>query len=152
MQKNELIIQGYKVNNMKKDVYNLTNSQQSIWLTEQYLKGTSIGNITGIVSIQEKVDIEKLRASIFEFVKRNDAMRTRIIIEDGTPKQYFLNNDDFKFSIHATNVLSKKDVSSLAQKIAKTPFNLIDSNLFKFEIFVFPNQQARNCNFYSSYN
>ena len=136
---------------IKKDVYDLTNAQQSIWLTEQYLKGTSIGNISGIVNIQEEVDISKLTTSIREFVKRNDAMRTRIIIKNGVPKQYFMDNEDFEFPIHITNVVSKKDVSSLAQKIADTPFNLIDSNLFKFELFVFPNKQARNGYFYSPY-
>lgn len=43
---------------------NLTNSQKSIWVTEQYYKGSSINNICGTAIIDEKVDFEKLRESI----------------------------------------------------------------------------------------
>ena len=71
---------------MKKDVYELTNSQKSIWLTEQYLKNTSIGNITGKILINEKINVEKLITSIQEFVHRNDSMRTRLLVENGVPK------------------------------------------------------------------
>lgn len=134
---------------MKNTIYDLTNAQQSIWLTEQYLKNTSIGNITGIVTINEEVDINKLKSSIFEFVKRNEAMRTKIIIESGVPKQYFESIEEFKFSVNITKLSSKKDVSILAKKTARTPFNLIDSNLFNFEIFILPNKHARSCDFYS---
>ena len=73
---------------MKKDVYELTNAQKSIWLTEQYLKNTSIGNITGKISIYEKINLEKLTLAIQEFVRRNDSMRTKLFIDQGTPKQY----------------------------------------------------------------
>ena len=45
---------------MKKDVYELTNPQKSIWLTEEFYKGTAINNIGGNLLIREKVDFEKL--------------------------------------------------------------------------------------------
>mgnify|MGYP001864335856 CR=1 FL=1 len=119
-----------------KDVYDLTNAQNSIWLTEQYLKGTSIGNISGIIYIDQKVDVLKLTTSIREFVNRNDSMRTRIFVEDGTPKQFFDDTIDFEIPMH--QLASKKEVDVLAKKIASTPFNLINSNLFSFDIFTFP--------------
>ena len=40
---------------------NLTNSQKSIWVTEQYYKGSSINNICGTAIIDEQVDFEKLK-------------------------------------------------------------------------------------------
>ena len=39
---------------------NLTNSQKSIWVTEQYYKGSSINNICGSATIEEQIDFEKL--------------------------------------------------------------------------------------------
>ena len=122
---------------MKKDVYELTNAQKSIWLTEQYLKNTSIGNITGKILINEKINVEKLITSIQEFVRRNDSMRTRLLVENGVPKQYF--NDFSNFPIETKKVNSQEEVDELAAKLATTPFSLIDSNLFQFTIFVFPN-------------
>ena len=35
---------------------NLTNSQKSIWVTEQYYKESSINNICGTAIIDEQVD------------------------------------------------------------------------------------------------
>ncbi len=122
---------------MKKDVYELTNAQKSIWLTEQYLKNTSIGNITGNIAIHEEINIEKLVLSIQEFVRRNDSMRTKLLLEDGIPKQYF---DDFSdFPIEIKKVTSQEEVDTLANKLATTPFTLLESNLFTFYIFIFPN-------------
>ena len=43
---------------------NLTNAQKSIWVTEQYYRGSSINNICGSSVIQEKVDFDKLEESI----------------------------------------------------------------------------------------
>lgn len=136
---------------IKKDVYELTNAQKSIWLTEQYSKGTSIGNISGIVSINEKIDIQKLETSIREFVRRNDSMRTRIFVDNGIPKQYFNKYEDTDFFININKVTTKKDVNYLAKKLATTPFKLFESNLFKFDLFIFPDGQGRSINFYSSY-
>lgn len=125
---------------MKNDVYELTNSQKSIWLTEQYLKNTSIGNITGRILIFEKINTEKLILSIKEFVRRNDSMRTKLFIENETPKQFFDDFDnlsDFPIAIH--QVKSEQEATQLANTIAHTAFSLIENNLFKFDIFVFPN-------------
>jgi len=45
---------------MSKNMYDLTNPQKSIWLTEQFYKGTSIENITGTVIVSQKVDFKAL--------------------------------------------------------------------------------------------
>lgn len=122
---------------LKKDVYGLTNPQMSIWLTEQYLKGTSIGNISGVISIKEKINVDKLKLSIYEFVKRNDSLQTKITIENGLPEQYFDKNIDF--SIKVNEVDNENDVESLIRCMASKPFNLIESNLFNFELYTFSN-------------
>ena len=40
---------------MKKDVYELTNPQKSIWYTEQFYKGSSVNTICGTAYINEVV-------------------------------------------------------------------------------------------------
>ena len=42
----------------------LTNSQKSIWVTEQYYKGSSINNICGYAIIEEQIDFDKLEEAI----------------------------------------------------------------------------------------
>lgn len=43
---------------MKKDVYELTNPQKSIWYTEQFYKGSSVNTICGTAYINEVVDFK----------------------------------------------------------------------------------------------
>ena len=45
----------------------LTNSQKSIWVTEQYYRGSSINNICGTAIIEEKIDFEKFTFYILCF-------------------------------------------------------------------------------------
>ena len=42
---------------MKKQTYELTNPQKSIWYTEEFYKGTPINNISGTVIIPKKVNL-----------------------------------------------------------------------------------------------
>ena len=77
---------------------NLTNSQKSIWVTEQYYKGTSINNICGTAVIDEKVDFEKLEKSIEIVCQKHDNFRLKLEIEDGDVKYLivFDNNRQIK--------------------------------------------------------
>ena len=80
---------------MKKDVYELTNPQKSIWLTEEFYKGTAINNICGNLIIREKVNFEKFKKAINLFVKTNESFRLKFFIEDSTPKQYVSDYSEF---------------------------------------------------------
>ena len=50
------------------NLYNLTNPQKSIWLTEQYYKGSNINNICGSLTIKQPLDFEKFKQAIQLFV------------------------------------------------------------------------------------
>lgn len=121
---------------MEKKTYELTNAQKSIWLTEEYQKGTSIGNISGLVEIHEKIDEKKLEQSIKEFIKRNDSMRTKIIVEEGSIKQIFEDYKDLDIEIH--QIKTKEELGQKAEEIAKTPFKLQKSLLFNISIYKYP--------------
>ena len=65
----------------------LTNSQKSIWVTEQFYKGTSINNICGTAIIEEKVDFEKLKKAIEIVINKHDNFKIKLSIKDGEVKQ-----------------------------------------------------------------
>ncbi|MBR3255666.1 MAG: amino acid adenylation domain-containing protein [Clostridia bacterium] len=121
----------------KKDVYELTNPQKSIWLTEQYYKGTNINTICGTIFFKENVDVNLLQKTVIKYIKLNDAMRTRIIAEGGTPKQY-INNDKIS-EIEVYNLNTIQELHELENKISKNPFNIIDSDLYIFKVFKLKN-------------
>ncbi len=121
---------------MSKSMYSLTNPQKSIWLTEQFYKGTSIENITGSVTVLNSVDFDSLKKAINLFVKKNDSFRLKFIIKDDTIMQYI---DDFtEFDIETVLVESDIDVKSLERKICDIPFETLEHFLFAFKLFKFP--------------
>lgn len=120
---------------MKKELYDLTNPQKSIWLTEQFYKDTTIGNISGTLMIKEKVNFELLEKAINKFIERNDSLRLKIIVEKGIPKQFV---DEYSY-VDIEKVDSNPDNISLLEKdIISKPFNILDSFLYRFTIIKFP--------------
>ena len=62
---------------MENKTYDLTNPQKSIWTTEQFYEGSVVNNLCGTVSINEVVNFDILKKTIFRFVEDNDAFRTK---------------------------------------------------------------------------
>ena len=116
-----------------KELYELTNPQKSIWVTEEFYKGTSIENIAGTAMISQKVNFDKLKEAINLFIKTNDSFRLKFIRRNNSVKQYI---DDFSpFSFETIEVETDKDIKKLEKELAETPLELIDSYLFKFKLF-----------------
>ena len=57
---------------LKKDVYNLTNSQKNIWDTEMFFNNSNLNNVGGYVFIEEKVNFKFLEKALNLYVQRND--------------------------------------------------------------------------------
>ena len=119
---------------------NLTDSQKSIWVTEQYYKGSSINNICGTAIIDEKVDFEKLRKSVEIVCQKHDNFRLQLNIEDGEVKQVLSEQKEIK--IDTIDVASPKELEKEREKIVRTPFKLENSELYKFYIFKFKNGEG----------
>ena len=119
---------------------NLTNSQKSIWVTEQYYRGSSINNICGFAIIEEQIDFEKLERAIEIVYQKHDNFRLQLKIEDGEVKQVLSEKKEIK--IDTINVANPKELEKQAEKIVRKPFKLENSELFKFYIFKFKNGQG----------
>ena len=114
---------------------NLTNAQKSIWVTEQYYKGSSINNICGSAVIQEKVDFDKLEESIELVCKKHDNFWLEFKLVDGEVKQVL--SERKKIQIDTVDIAGQNDLKNEINKISRTTFKLENSKLFKFYIFKF---------------
>ena len=113
---------------------NLTNAQKSIWVTEQYYKGSSINNICGTAVIQEKVDFEKLKESIQIVCKKHDNFWLEFKLNKGNVEQVL--SEKKEIQIDTINIAGKNQLETERNKIVKTKFTLENSKLFKFYIFI----------------
>ena len=119
---------------------NLTNSQKSIWVTEQYYKGSSVNNICGYAIIEEKIDLDKLKKAIQIVCQKHDNFWLQLKIEDGEVKQFLSERKEVE--IVSINVANPDELEEKIQEIVKIPFKLEESELFKFYIYKFENGQG----------
>ena len=121
---------------MESNLYNLTNPQKSIWFTEQFYKNTPMENITGCVTILDKLNLKALQRAINLFVQKNDSFRFKFILKDDKVLQYLSSFSEFEIE----NVLVKtnQDVKKLENQMANTVFEVLDNLLFSFKTFTFP--------------
>lgn len=117
-------------------MYNLTNPQKSIWLTEQFYKNTPMENITGCVTVLEKLNLKALQKAINLFVEKNDSFRLKFILKDDNVFQYLSSFSEFEIE----NILVKTnhDVKKLENQMSNTVFEVLDNLLFSFKTFTFP--------------
>ncbi|HEY9430810.1 MAG TPA: amino acid adenylation domain-containing protein, partial [Blastocatellia bacterium] len=65
----------------------LSFAQQRLWFLDQLAPNNPFYNISGAVSLEGKFDLEALERSVNEIVRRHEALRTKIVVEAGTPVQ-----------------------------------------------------------------
>ena len=119
---------------------NLTNAQKSVWVTEQYYKGSSVNNICGTAIIEEKVDFKKLEQAIELVCKKHANFKLQMKLKDGNIIQELSDKVDCK--IEFIDVCNLEELEQIRKKIVRKPFNIENSYLFKFYIFKFTNGQG----------
>lgn len=125
---------------MKNGFYGLTNPQKSIWYTEEVFKGTPIENITGTVIIKKEVNFKLLEKAIHIFVEKSDSFRLQFSIRGSELYQHIEEYNKNPLDIIA--VASEADLKDKAEKIAETPFNVLNSFLFDFKLIRFPDNHG----------
>ncbi|MBC8062862.1 MAG: amino acid adenylation domain-containing protein [Clostridiaceae bacterium] len=114
--------------------YNLSQSQKSIWQTEKFYPGTSIGNIAATMKIKGKIDYFILEKAINIFVEKNDAMRIQVVEDNGIPKQYVSIYSYSEIDFFDFNNCDIKQYYFWNEEQTKKPFKLNDSVLYYFAI------------------
>ena len=86
----------------------LTYSQKSIWVTEQYYKGSSVNSICGTAIINEKVDFEKLKESIQIVCKKHDNFWLEFKLNNGNVEQVL--SEKKEIQIDTINIVGKNQL------------------------------------------
>ena len=123
-----------------KKIYELTEPQKSIWVTEQFYKGSTINNICGTAIIKEKVNCELLEKAIKEVLCKNDIFKIKILVENDNPRQYISEDVNQKITIYEVN--GYDELEEIREKVVSTPFDLLNSYLYNFYIFKLPKNQG----------
>lgn len=118
-------------------LFNLTDQQKNVWNSEMFYSGTDINNIGGYLLINETVDFPLLEKAVNIYVQNNEAIRYHFKNKDEYTVQKCIEYLPFKLDI--ISIQTMNDLSKLTTKLVTKPFNVIDSNLYNFHLFKFPN-------------
>ena len=121
----------------EKEMFELTTPQKSIWMMEQFYKGTNINNICATLTINMDVDMEKLNKAINIFVQNNKSFGLNFKVSNGELKQYFTELKDIKFE--RVKLKDEKEVKELAIKTAEEIFDIKGERLFTFKLYKLEN-------------
>lgn len=114
-------------------MYELTNPQKGIWLTEQYFQNTTINNICGSVTIKQDTDLNLLNTAINIFIQNNDSFKLRFKQDKTNLLQYFSKDENYNFEI--LTIDKESQIEEQSKKMVNTRFDLINSRVFDFKLF-----------------
>ncbi|MGE5473425.1 MAG: thioester reductase domain-containing protein [Ignavibacteriales bacterium] len=119
-----------KSENNSVQYYPLTYPQKAMWYTEKVHPGTSIGNVSYTIKFKGEIDYRLLEKSLNIFIENNDAMRLRVIEENGEPKQYVSEHIYHRFELFDFSGKNIEELYKWEEQQSQIPFELIDSDLF----------------------
>ena len=136
---------------MEKDVYELTNPQNSIYLSEQFTN-TPMNNIVGTMFFKKDIKVDLLKEAVNLTIKNHQAMRTRIFKDDKNndmPMQYFIDFSPFEIPVFDFSKDTMEDFRGFQKQYAKKIFDIYDNDLYEFIICILPNDEiALVCRFH----
>ncbi|WP_198015874.1 non-ribosomal peptide synthetase [Paenibacillus sp. HW567] len=123
--------------------YPLTHPQQRIWAIEQIYPQTPLHNIGGTIQIKGPVQFSLLEKAIALFIQSHDALRLRMAVQNGEPRQYIDHDNDFpvEFIDFSTCREPEREFAGWVESIAQKPFVLENERLFYFAMFTVSDRQ-----------
>lgn len=125
---------------MEKKLYDLTNPQKSILLTEEYFKGTNINNICGTANIEDEVNFDLLKKAISILIANHDSFHFKLVIDNNEVKQYLDKVSNYEAEIIDIN--SKDEISKLENSLLNHVFDIYNGDLFCVKIFRLPDNRG----------
>ena len=106
----------------------LSSWQQSIWFLDQMEPGSDAYNRAKQLRLTGALDVAALRASLAEIFRRHEVLRSRVVIEDGSPAQRVMTEYELALPLIDLGELSpaqrEAKYSEVATAAARAPFEL----------------------------
>jgi len=106
----------------------LTFSQLAHWNVYQLGERCSLRQIASATRLRGRLNVDLLRKSFADIIRRHDSLRTRITVVDGVPTQEIAESDDFELRIDDLTTLSESlrevEVKRIIDKFILQPINV----------------------------
>lgn len=119
---------------MEKEIYNLTFSQNNIWLMDRMYHHDDATTITGVVQLRKNFNVYFCEACINQIVKSNDAMRIQIKMKDSQVYQTIRNYTYEKVEIVDMTLWDSEKKEQYIKEITATKIDTFADRLYEFKI------------------
>ncbi len=109
----------------------LSFSQQRLWILDQLEDNSAAYNVPYALSLKGELNINALQRSINTLVKRHAALRTRIMVQEESPKQMVLPTLELNIEIET---IAEEQLQTTAEAELHTPFDLENDNLIRVRL------------------
>lgn len=128
---------------MEMGKYNLTYPQKNIWLVEKIHENTPINIISGTIEIEKEFDAKACQKAIHQVIKNNEAMRIRIVNQNGVPLQEVLPYEEENIEVVELSLYSDSEKSEFINDWILRPLFLGENGrLYQFIILDYGSQKG----------
>ena len=124
-----------------KQLFNLTQPQKRIWIVENIVPETPIGNIGGIFTIHKKLNLNILKKAINLVVNDDKGFLLNIIPTENELKQYILDSS-FEDEISCSFFEDEKKLMQWINQDFTKNINLYNDKLYKIEVINLANEKT----------
>ncbi|MFO0694456.1 MAG: amino acid adenylation domain-containing protein [Polyangiales bacterium] len=114
----------------------LTFSQERMWLVHALEPTSSAYHVAGALSLRGALDVAALERALDRVLARHDALRTRIRLVDGHPRQSVVPHEPFRLAFvdHRGEVDPEASSQARLGQLARAPFDLGESPVYRIEL------------------
>ncbi|MGW6511299.1 condensation domain-containing protein, partial [Streptomyces niveus] len=118
---------------MEPRTYPMSFEQESIWLNDQYQQGTSRYVESWVHRLRGRLDIVAVEAALTGIVARHEALRSRLVLVDGAPRQIVL--PPMRVPVDVRRVTAAEREKALRDAVTRQP-DLAEPPLLKATLLV----------------
>jgi hypothetical protein len=116
----------------------LSYSQLAYWREYQLSERPGSRQVASAIRLHGRLNIDAMRRSLAEIVRRHEALRTRIVLHDGEPMQEIADSRDYGLKLDDLSVLSREsrevEVGRLIDEIILKPIDIAAEPLFEVRL------------------
>ncbi|MBZ5494727.1 MAG: AMP-binding protein, partial [Acidobacteriia bacterium] len=114
----------------------LSPAQEQLWLIQQLDPTSCAYNETVTLELRGPLLVLALRSAVNELVRRHEVLRTRFVIEDGTPWQIVLLHAEVPFPVSTQGgpAITKGAIQETVRSLAEKPFDLQNEAPVRFHL------------------
>ncbi|NSA01810.1 acyl transferase domain-containing protein/acyl carrier protein [Clostridium beijerinckii] len=117
----------------EREYYLASSQEKRMYLQQMSDKDSSLLNVTGVLEVKGKLNVENVDNAFKEIIKRHEALRSSFGIKDGQVVQKVLAADKVNFKVNKVECNKEENLNNIIKNLIK-PFDLEKGKLINVSV------------------